>query len=148
MALVSCGPEPKPAPAPEAPAKTAEAPKPRDESQRFPQANLVDTKVVDRELMGKSFMPGGTFARYKKGKTEYTMFVAQTRTTEEAPLILLDWKKALADARLVPAFGGYFGFDGNTPVFVFTKGTWIAGVAGLPQAQADAQARPLAARLN
>jgi hypothetical protein len=33
-------------------------------------------------------------------------------------------------------------------VFVFTKGAWIAGVAGMPQKQADLQARLLAARLD
>jgi hypothetical protein len=97
--------------------------------------------------MGKKFMPGGTIARYKTPKGEYTMFVGQARSAADAPLILLDWKKAMPDAKLVPSFGGYFGKDGSVPTFVFTKGSWIAGVAGLPQAQADAEARALAARL-
>jgi hypothetical protein len=124
-----------------------QAAKPKDESARFPTKNRVETKVVDRELMGKKFMPGGTIARYKTPKGEYTMFVAQARSAADAPLVLLDWKKAMPDAKLVPSFGGYFGKDGAIPVFVFTKGPWIVGVAGLPQAQADAEARTLAARL-
>jgi len=144
--LASCGSEPKP-PAAEAP-KKAEAPKPADESRRFPKANLVDTKVIDKELMGKPFMPGGTLARYKKGKTEYEMFVAKLPSTLDAAILLPDWNKALADSKLVPSFGGYFGKDSGRPVFVFAKGVWIAGVAGLPEKEADLQARSLAGLLD
>jgi hypothetical protein len=144
--LASCGSESK-APAPE-PAKKAEAAKPSDESRRFPKANLVDTKVVDKELMGKPFMPGGTLARYKKGKTEYEMFIVRMPSAEDAAILLPDWRKALIDSNLIPAFGGYFGQDAGRPVFVFAKGVWIAGVAGLPEKQADAQARLLAAELD
>ena len=122
-----------------------------DESRRFPTANLVDTKLVDKQLLGKPFMPGGTLASYKKGKTAYNMFVAKLPSAAEASFLLLDWKKVLADAHFVPSFGGYFGHDGNDagrPVFVFSKGAWIAGVVGLPEKDADLQARALAARLN
>jgi hypothetical protein len=126
----------------------AEAPKPSDESDRFATVNLVGTKVVDKELLGKSFMPGGTLARYKKGKKEYEMFVAKLPTPTDAAILLLDWKKALANSKLVPSFGGYFGLDAGRPVFVFAKGAWIAGVAGLPEKEADLEARTLAAHLN
>ena len=142
--LVSC--ESK-SPAPEPPAK-AERPKPADESQRFPTENLVDTKVVDDHLMGKPFMPGGTLARYRKRKTEYEMFVAKTSSPNAAALTLPDWRKALVEPKLIPSFGGYFGQDGGRPVFVFSKGAWLAGVAGLPEKEADLQARALAARLR
>lgn len=144
--MCSCGSQPKPA-GPE-PAKKAAAPKPSDESDRFSTANLVETKVVDKELMGKPFMPGGTLARYKKGKKEYAMFVAKLPTATDAAILLLDWRKALTDSKLVPSFGGYFGQDEGRPVFVFSKGAWIAGIAGLPQKEADLEARTLAAHLN
>lgn len=144
--LVSCSPETK-APA-AAPAKKAEAPKPSDESRRFPKTNLVETQVVDKELMGKPFMPGGTLARYKKGKTEYEMFVARLPSAMDAAILLPDWRKALTDAKVIPSFGGFFGQDGGRPVFVFAKGTWVAGIAGLPEKEADAQARLLAAELD
>jgi hypothetical protein len=62
--LLSCTSEPKPG---SEPPRKAETPKPRDESLRFPKTNLVETKVIDQELMGKPFMPGGTLARYQKG---------------------------------------------------------------------------------
>src|SRR5580692_7606663 len=144
--LTSCGPEPKPVAS--EPAKKVEAPKPADESQRFATANLVETKVVDKELMGKPFMPGGTLARYKKGKKEYEMFVAKLPTATDAAILLPDWRKALTDSKLVPSFGGYFGQDAGRPVFVFAKGAWIAGIVGLSEKEADTGARTLAAHLD
>lgn len=143
----SCGSEPKPAAAVEPP-KKAEEPKPINESQRFPKANLLNAQVIDKQLLGKSFMPGGTLAHYKKGKVEYDMFVAELPSPTDAAILLLDWKKGLSDSKLIPSFGGYFGDDEGRPVFVFAKGSWIAGIAGLPEKQADAAARVLAAELN
>jgi hypothetical protein len=102
---------------------------------------------MQRELMGKTFMPGGTVATYKKGKTEWTLFVAQCPNAIDAAIRLPDWRKALTNAKLEASFGGYFGQDGGAPVFVFAKGAWIAGVKGLPEKDADAQARLLAAKL-
>lgn len=146
IALAGCD-TPKPAPAQEKPvAKVA------DESRRFPLADQVDTKVVDRELLGHAFMPGGTIAHYlvqkKTGKVEYDMFVARMADANAAVFALPDWRKALTDAKLVPSFGGYFGLDNGRPVFVFSKGAWIAGVAGLSEKDADAPARLLAAHLD
>jgi len=146
MLSISCGSAPKSAES--EPAKKAEPPRPSDESQRFPTANLVKTEVVDKELMGKPFMPGGTLAHYKKGKTEYDMFVAKLPTATDAAILLPDWRRALAGSKLIPSFGGYFGQDGGRPVFVFCKGAWIAGIAGLSEKEADTQARALAARLD
>ncbi len=119
-----------------------------DESRKFPIANLVETKVIERELMGKAFMPGGTIAHYKNGNVEYDMFVARVADANAAALMLPDWRKSLTDAKLVPSFGGYFGSDAGRPVFVFSKGAWIAGVAGLNEKEADAVARTLASRLD
>src|SRR5271170_1440380 len=142
--LTSCGSPPTPTAT--EPATKVEAPKPSDESQRFADTNLVETKVVYKELMGKPFMPGGTLARYKKGKKEYEMFVAKLATATDAAILLPDWRKALTDSKLEPSFGGYFGQDAGRPVFVFSKGAWIAGIAGLSEKEADAEARILAAR--
>jgi hypothetical protein len=93
-------------------------------------------------------MPGGTLAHYKRGKIEYSMFVARLPNPQDAAFLLLDWNKALAGAKLVPSFGGYFGQDAGHPVFVFAKGAWIAGVTGLPEKDADMAARTLAAHLD
>lgn len=145
LAAASCS-APKPAEKPAA--TTTEPAKPADESRRFPKPGLLESKVVDNHLLGKPFMPGGTLAHYKKGKTEYDMFVAKLSSPTDAAIVLLDWKKYMPDATLVASFGGYFGQDAGRPLFVFTKGSWIAGIAGLPQKQADAAARLLAAELD
>jgi len=144
--LTCCGGEPKAAVSSE-PAKTAVA-KPADETRRFPITDRVDTQVIDDHLLDKAFMPGGTLARYKKGKKEYSMFVAKLRAAQDAAFLLLDWNKALTGSKVEPGFGGYFGQDGTRPVFVFSKGAWIAGVAGLPEKEADLAARTLAAHLD
>jgi hypothetical protein len=144
--LASCGSAPQPE-VNVSPKKQA-APKPSDESRRLPKTNLVETKVVERELMGKPFMPGGTLARYKNGKTEYEIFIAKLGNAQEAAFLLPDWRKALADSKFVPSFGGYFGTDAGRPVFVFAKGAWIAGIAGLSEKAADGEARTLAGQLN
>jgi len=141
---ISCGSDSKPPAA----APKAETPKPADESRYLPKAGLVESHVVDRELLGKSFMPGGTLGHYKVGKAEFDMFVARMPAPQDAAFLLLDWNKALANSTLVPSFGGYFGQDGERPVFVFSKGVWIAGVAGLSQKDADTQARALAGMLR
>ncbi len=145
VTLAGCGAEPKVGPAT---ATKKDSPKPADETRRFPKTNFVDSKVVDRGLLGKSFMPGGTLATYKKGATEYQLFLAKTRTPTNAAILLSDWQKALSGAKLIPSFGGYFGLDAEKPVFVFAKGDWIAGIAGLPEKEADIVARTFAALLN
>jgi hypothetical protein len=145
--LSSCDSKPAEAPkAVEAPKPVA--PAPADESRRFPKPNLVGTIFVATQLFGKPFMPGGTQAHYKRGKTEYDMFIGKTASANDAALILPDWRNALTEPKLVPSFGGYFGKDAGRPVFVFTKGAWIAGVAGLNQHEADQAARKLAAALD
>ncbi len=142
--LSSCGSDPKPA---ETVKVAPEPPKPKDETRRFPIENQVSTEVVTPHLLGKAFMPGGTVAHYKKGAVEYDLFLAKMPSGTEAALALPDWRKALEAAKLVPSFGGYFGKDNGRPVFVFSKGEWIAGVAGLPEKDADVLARTLAGRI-
>jgi hypothetical protein len=145
IVLSSC--DSKPAPTTEAP-KPAAAPKPPDESRRFTKVNLVDTIVVEKQLLGKSFMPGGTLAQYKKGKAEFDLFISKMGSPTEAALLLPDWKKVLLDAKYEASFGGYYGHDAGRPIFVFAKGSWIAGIAGLPEKEADAEARKLAKVLD
>jgi hypothetical protein len=142
--LACCGTEPKPA----QPVATEALAPPKDESRRLPKANFVDSKVAAAQLLGKKFMPGGTVGHYKKGKTGYDIFVARLATPMEAAVLLPDWRDALTGAKVEAAFGGYFGEDSGRPVFVFCKGSWIAGVAGLPEKDADQVARNLAPYLD
>ena len=128
--------------------RIAVPPKPADESRYLPRANQVATEVIADHLLGKSFMPGGTLGHYRNGKSEYDLFVRKLASPLDAALLLPEWQKALKDSKLVPAFGAYTGDDGGRPVFVFTKGAWIAGISGLNEKQADLPARSLAALLN
>jgi hypothetical protein len=136
-----------------APEKKAAAPPPKkpavaDQSHRFPAADRVETQIVQDHLFGHDFLPGGNVARYRKGKTEYEMFLIRTSVPEAAALLLINYKNKLENPKLIPHFGGYYGKDGGRMVFVFAKGPWLAGVAGLPEKDADIAARELAARLN
>ena len=138
------------APAPSSSKKVVhvEAPPPREEWYRFPKAEMVETKLVETELMGKPFMPGGTLGRYKKGDTQYEMFICRLSSPDDATLLLAEWRAVLANPKPVNAFGGVIGEDSGRPVFVFLKGHWIAGVAGLPQKDAEPRASLLAAYLD
>lgn len=146
LVLAGCGPDEKPVPSPSSKAAAAK-PGVKDESRRFPRDHLLATRVAEM-VFGKDFLPGGTVAEYRRGNREWAMFVVKSASANDAAIALLDWKKALSNAELVPSFGGYFGTEGGTPMFVFTKGPWVAGVAGLRKSDADAQARLLAARLD
>lgn len=145
VVLTACSSKPEPVKEAAAPPP---APRPADESRRFPSADRVETQVVDKEIAGKAFMPGGTIAKYRKGKTEYEMFIARAASPTHAAITLSDWRKVMTDPKLVAAFGGYMGQDNGVPTFVFTKGQWIAGIRGLNEKQADLPARTLAARLE
>jgi hypothetical protein len=130
------------------PAETkAETPKPPDESRRFPKENQTAMELIDDHVLGKDFLPGGNLATYEKDGKTYRLFLVAAKDADAASLQLFDIKGALADAKFVPAFGGYFGMDGETPWFVFAKGKYLAGVVGLPQDEADLIARELAARI-
>lgn len=130
------------------PVQKADIRKPKNETRRFPSAGQVDTTVIDNHLLGKGFMPGGTIAHYRRGATQYDLFVAEFPSSTDASIALANWEMSLQGAKLIPTFGGYFGTDRGLPVFVFPKDTWLAGVVGLAQKEADFEARVLAARLN
>ena len=147
LLLTSCGLSPDGA-AVSQQKKIAVPPKPPDESRYLPRTNQVATEVIADHLLGKSFMPGGTLGHYRNGNDQYELFVRKLASPLDAALLLPEWQKALTDSKLVPAFGAYTGTDGGRPVFVFTKGAWIAGISGLNEKQADLPARSLATLLN
>ena len=146
--LCACGSSPDAAKTAPPEKKAAEPQRPPDDSRYLPSANQVSTEVIADHLLGKSFMPGGTLGHYKNGRKEYEMFVRKVASPLDATVLLANWQKAMKNPKLVPSFGAYFGDDGGRPVFVFAKGAWIAGVAGLNEKQMDLPARSLAALLN
>lgn len=144
LALTGCGSESKPEPAP---VKKAAAP-PADESRRFPSANRVETSITADHLLGHDFLPGGNIAHYKKGAREFDLILIRTASAEAAGILLFDYKQHLTNPKVVPGFGGFAGKDGAQEAFLFAKGKYLAGVIGLPEADADAIAREFAALIQ
>jgi predicted small lipoprotein YifL len=143
--LAACGSSSEKAPA----AKPAAAkPKPPDLSRHFPQKDRGEVAIVGDNVMGSKVLPGGNVAEYKTGAKTWRLFLVQAKSAEAAAILLLDYKSTLKDPKYVPAFGAYFGADGQTPVFVLQKGVYLAGIAGLSEKDADPIAREFAARLN
>jgi hypothetical protein len=146
-ALSGCG-GPAEAPAGETKQAAAPIPKPPDESRRFPAEGRVKVELVDANLLGKHYLPGGNLAEYERAGKKFRMFLAVAESPDAAAFLMLDFKNDLADAKYVSHMGGYFGRDGDEPVFVLQKGKYLAGVVGLDEEQADLTARELASRLN
>ena len=142
-----CGaPEQSEAPEPERAAAPAE--NIRDETHRFHKEGLVAAKVVQDNLAGKEFMPGGNIAEYEKDGKKYQVFFALRRNAEVAMFLSMDYKDVLTDAKFIPHFGGYFGMDGDTPTFIFQKEKYLIGITGLDQEDADHAGRLIAGYLN
>ncbi len=129
-------------------APVSAAPKPVDEGRRFPLADRVSLRLVDDHVLGKEYLPGGNVAEYhRKGRT-YQQFLVHSQSPEAAALLLFEFKGHLRDAKYLAHMGGYFGMDGATPVYIFQKGVFLAGLSGLPEKEADPLARQFAARLD
>jgi len=145
--LASCGGPAGTPPASET-KKAAAVPKPPDESRRFPAEGRLKVGLVDNHLLGKHYLPGGNLAEYERNGKKFRMFLAVAESPDAAAFLMLDFKNDLADAKYVSHMGGYFGRDGDEPVFVMQKDKYLAGVVGLDEKEADMAARELASRLN
>jgi hypothetical protein len=128
--------------------KAAAVVKPPDESRRFPSTNQVKIEIVDNHLLGKDFLPGGNLADYEREGKKYQQFLITAGSPDQATFLMMDFKGQLRDAKFIGHFGGYFGLDGETPVLMFPRNNFLAGIVGLPQEEADLVARDFAARLN
>ena len=114
----------------------------------MPLENRVSAAVVDDHMLDRAWLPGGTLGHYKKGAKEWDLILMKADSPTAAAVWLLDYKRELDGAKLVPSFGGFYGTDKGRPAFVFTKGAWFAAVMGLSEAEADVVARPFALRIN
>ncbi len=134
-----------------APPKKAEAPPPppvKDDTALLLSANRTSAKVVPDHLLGNSALPGGTVGEYEAAGLKYQLFIVETTSAQDAAILLLDMKATLHEPAYISWMGGYFGTDANGPVYVFTKGKYLAGVTGLAEDRADPIARQLALQLN
>ena len=147
LILAGCGSAPEPAvKTTEAPPATA--PPVKDLTGLLPSLGRVSAKVVPDHILDEPKLPGGSLGEYAVGSKRYRLFVVESDNAQNAALMLLDMKSALQNPEYLPNFGGYFGSHGTQPVFVFAKLQYLAGVAGLPQQDAEPIARTLAARLR
>jgi hypothetical protein len=146
LLLVACGEAEKPA-GPKYPWKAA-APAPKGETLRFPPNDQVSVSVVEDQILGHDFLPGGNLGVYKKGTKEYKLFLVKMADYVAPANALLEYKNRMPDAKLVATFGGYAGTDRGQPAFVFTKGLYLLGIVGLTPEEADPVARYFAGRVN
>ncbi len=147
IAAFGCGAPPEQEPAePEKASRPAE--EIRDETHRFHKDGLVAAKVVEANLGGKDFMPGGNFAEYEKDGKKYQVFFTLRRNADQALFLSMDYKEILADAKFVPHFGGFFGMDSETPTLIFQKNKYLVVVTGLELDAADQAGRMIAGYLN
>ncbi len=144
--LTGCGgsPEAKQEPAKPAPKRVAPAP----EDMRFPAEGRLEVVQSADPLYGKEFLAGGNIARYRRGAKQFELFLIKCRNEAEPASMMFAYKKTLTDPKFIAHFGGYAGQDSGVDVFLFSKGAWMAGIRGLPQAEADQLARDFASRLN
>jgi hypothetical protein len=121
-------------------------PEQKDESRRFPAVNRKSVELSKGPLLGMDFLPPGNVATYTKGKQSWRLICMKAASADKASIVLFDLKAQLRDAKFVASFGGYFGMNGDEALFLFQKNDFVLGVAGLPQADADREAREFAAR--
>lgn len=143
--LAACGSAP-------APEKKAVAPPPpppvKDDTALLLTAHRTAAQVVPDHLLGIPALPGGTVGDYEEHGKKYQLFIIEADSAQNAAFMLLDMKGALANPAYIAYMGGYFGLHADTPVYVFAKLKYLAGVVGLPRDAADPIAREIAARLN
>lgn len=120
----------------------------RDETYRFNKDGLVEAKVVQDNLCGQDFMPGGNFAEYEKGGKKYQVCFTLRRNADAAMFLSMDYRDALSDQKFVPHFGGFYGMAGETPTLVFQKNKYLIVIAGLELEEADQAGRVIAGYLN
>ncbi len=133
---------------PAAPPPPAAKVRPADETNKFPAQDRVKVEIALEHVLDKANLPAGNVATYEAKGRQWQLFLIKAKSNEAAALLLFDYKGRLAHVKFVPHFGGYAGEDGGTPMFLFQKGPYLAGVAGLPEKDADTLARTFAARLS
>lgn len=147
LLLAGCSSAPAPPKQAEAPPPPPAPPPVKDDTGLLLAQNRVSASVVKDHLFGKQVLPGGTLGEYEDKGKKYQIFIMETTSSQNAAILLLDFKGTLTEPAYIAYMGGYFGTDAGTPVYVFAKLQYLAGVVGLPEDLADPIARQLAARL-
>ncbi|WP_031496826.1 hypothetical protein [Bryobacter aggregatus] len=143
--LVSCSSVPKTT-AEKAPT-LPDLPRAIAEDVRFPSAKRISVTVVEKPLLGLSYLGGGNLAAYEDGKKQYKLFLIRCRTAQQAGSYIFDIKNQMQDPKFVASYGGYFANTAAGPLFVFAKGSYLAGIAGLSEEEAIETGKEFAARI-
>lgn len=122
-------------------------PRPIAEDVKFPSAGRKSITMVEKNLLGYSFLGGGNLAEYDTGKAKYRFFFIRCRTAGQAGIYLSDIKGLLVEPKFVASYGGYYSQMPEGPLFLFAKGIYLAGIAGLSEEQAVEMGKEFAARL-
>ncbi|MBZ2185464.1 MAG: hypothetical protein K7J46_12195 [Bryobacter sp.] len=118
------------------------------EDVRFPPAGRKSVTVVDKGLLGLPYLGGGNLASYEKGKQEYRLILIRCRSAGQAGNYIFDIKNQMEAPKFVASYGGYYAENTAAgPLFVFAKGSYIGGVAGLSEAEAVEAGKEFAARI-
>lgn len=118
-----------------------------DLSRYMPRDNRVTAALTEANLFGNENLPRATWAEYRKGAKTYQQFLFKAQNTGMAAVYLGHTKDAMASAKFVAGFGGYYGEIEGKPVFVFVKNEYVTGLVGLSQEEADAEGRVIAVRI-
>jgi hypothetical protein len=119
-----------------------------DHTAVLPKQGLIASRVVPDHILDIPKMPGGSLGDYAAKGRKYQLFIIDAGTGQKAAFLLLDLKATLHTPEYIAYMGGYAGSDGNRSIYVFAKKQYLAGVVGLPKAEADPIAIELASHLN
>ncbi len=144
--LAGCSSQPAPE-TPKAPS-LPDLPRPIAEDVRFPSQHQKSITVVDQQLLGLPYFGGGNLATYDTGKLQYQLFTIRCRNAAQAGIYIIDIKNQMNDPKFVASYGGYYApATPAGPLFLFAKGSYIAGIAGLSEADAIETGKQFAARI-
>jgi hypothetical protein len=147
--LTACSSTPEPPATPPAAATPAPPPEVADHTSLFPDEGKVATRIVPDHILDLKVLPGGSLADYEVKGKKYQMFIIDTDSAQKAAFMMLDVKAAMQkDPDYISYMGGYSGMYGDQPLYCFSKLHYVAGILGLPKAQADPLAIKLAAQLH
>lgn len=145
--FLSCSAPPAAEKAEVRPPALPDLPNPVAEDVKFPKPNRKSIEVVPSRLLGYSFLGGGNLASYEAAKKTYKLFTIRCRNPQQAGSYIFDIKSQLKEPRFVASYGGYFSDMPEGPLFVFARGSYIAGIVGLSEPEAIEAGKEFAARL-
>ncbi len=123
-------------------------PRPIAEDVRFPSPGRKSVTVVEKELLGLPYLGGGNLADYDTGKQQYKLILIRCRNAGQAGNYIFDIKNQMTSPKFVASYGGYYAENTAAGrLFVFAKGSYIGGVAGLNEADAIEAGKEFAARI-